>query len=185
MTASRKVGPRVRKVPEGDTHERLVCPECEFVLYENPKVVVGAVVTWEDRILLCRRAIEPRRGCWTIPAGFLELGESPEEGARREAYEEARARLDIDALLAVYTVARISQVQLLYRARLRDGAFAVGEETEEVRLFDWAEIPREELAFPTVHWALDHFRETRDLEVFSPRSNPPGDPGQAEYGGGP
>jgi len=174
-------GPRIREVPEGDSRERLVCPECRYVEYVNPKIVVGSVATLDDRILLCRRAIEPRRGFWTIPAGYLELGESPEEGARREAREEARADLEIETLLAVYTVKRISQVQLIYRARLRSEDVSAGEESEAVGLFDWADIPWTELAFPTVRWALGHHRETRGANVFPPRTNPPGDPGQAEF----
>jgi ADP-ribose pyrophosphatase YjhB (NUDIX family) len=174
-------GPRVRLTPDGDTHERLVCPECEHVEYVNPKIVVGSVATRDDRILLCRRAIEPRKGLWTLPAGYLELHESPEEGALREAWEEARARLEIGTLLAVYTVRRISQIQLIYRARLLDADVAAGPESEEVALFRWREIPFDELAFPTVRWALDHHRETRDRDVFRPRVNPHGDPGQAEF----
>ena len=107
-----------RQVPEGDDRERLVCESCGFVNYENPKIVVGSVARWEDRILLCRRAIEPRKGYWTLPAGYLEQHEETEAGALREAWEEARARLEIDQLLAVYAITRLSQVQLIYRARL-------------------------------------------------------------------
>jgi ADP-ribose pyrophosphatase YjhB (NUDIX family) len=111
-------GPRILQIPEGDNRERKVCPECGFIDYENPKVVVGSVVTSGERILLCRRAIEPRKGYWTIPAGYLELHESTEDGARREAQEEATATIEIDGVLAVYTIPRISQVQLIYRAHL-------------------------------------------------------------------
>ena len=111
-------GPIVRRVPEGDDRPRLVCDACGFIRYENPKIVVGSVATWEGRILLCRRAIEPQSGFWTLPAGFLELHEDPAEGARREAEEEAEAEIVIDALLAVYTIPRISLVQLFYRAHL-------------------------------------------------------------------
>ena len=107
-----------RLVPEGDNRERRVCGDCGFIHYENPKVVVGAVATWEERILLCRRSIGPRKGFWTLPAGYMELGETPMEGALREAREEACAELEIDQLLAVYAIPRISQVQLIYRARL-------------------------------------------------------------------
>ena len=167
----------VRKVPAGDTHERLVCVDCGFVRYENPKVVVGAVCSWEDRILLCRRAIEPRKGFWTLPAGYLELHETASDGARREAWEEARAELDIDALLAVYSIPRISQVQLIYRARLRSPAVAPGPETVDVRLFRWDDIPWPDLAFPSVRWALRHHREVAGEASFAARGNPPGELG--------
>src|SRR5688572_12081053 len=103
------------RVPDGDNRLRQVCTDCGFIAYENPKVVVGAVVTWAEKILLCRRAINPRQGFWTLPAGFMELHESAETGAAREAMEEANARIEIDALLAAYTIPRLSQVQLIYR----------------------------------------------------------------------
>ncbi len=161
-----------RKIPEGDTHERLVCTNCGFIHYENPKVVVGAVAVLDDGILLCRRAIEPRRGYWTIPAGFLEQHETPEAGAMREAWEEARARLEIVSLLAVYSLARISQIQLIYQARLASPEFSAGEESLEVRLFEWDRIPWDDLAFPTVRWALRHHREIGGRTVFAPFRNP-------------
>jgi ADP-ribose pyrophosphatase YjhB (NUDIX family) len=166
-----------RAVPEGDDRERLVCADCGYVYYENPKVVVGAVATWEDRILLCRRAIHPRKGYWTLPAGYLELNEAAAEGAKREAYEEARADLEIDQLLAVYSIPRISQIQLIYRARLRSPEVSAGPESQEVGLFGWDEIPWEEIAFPSVHWALGHFAEVRGSDHFAPRVNPPGETG--------
>src|SRR3974390_3546119 len=115
-----------RRIPEGDTVERYVCGRCGHVHYSNPKIVVGSVVAHEGLILLCRRAIEPRKGLWTLPAGYLEEHESPEDGARREAREEACADIRIDALLAVYTVAHISQVQLMYRASLASPDFSPG-----------------------------------------------------------
>jgi ADP-ribose pyrophosphatase YjhB (NUDIX family) len=161
-----------RRVPEGDTTERYVCGQCGHVHYTNPKIVVGSVVTHDDLILLCRRAIEPRKGLWTLPAGYLEEHESPEDGARREAREEACADIRIDALLAVYTVAHISQVQLMYRASLASPAFSPGVESLEVKLFDWNSIPWDELAFPSVKWALRHYRETKHLAVFPPFANP-------------
>lgn len=173
MSAKPAAGPSVRKVPEGDTHERLVCPDCGYIQYDNPKVVVGAVCTWEDRFLLCRRDIYPRRGFWTLPAGYLELNESPADGAAREAWEEACARIDIDALLAIYHIPRISQVQLIYRARLASADIASGPETREVRLFEWEQIPWDEIAFPTVCWALRHHREVGNGADFAVRSNPP------------
>lgn len=167
------IGPRVREVPDGDNRPRLVCPECTYIRYDNPLVVVGSVVTWEDRFLLCRRAIEPRSGYWTIPAGYLELNEAAETGARREAEEEACADIEIDALLAVYNVTRISQVQLIYRATLRTPDIAAGEESLEVGLFEWDSIPWDDLAFPSVHWALNHHREVAGQTAFAARTNPP------------
>lgn len=161
------------KVPEGDDHERLVCDTCGFIDYVNPKIVAGSVVTKGNKILLCKRAIEPRRGFWTLPAGFLEVGESVEQGAAREAMEEANAKIEIDRLLAVYSVPRISQVQIMYRARLVSDVSA-GPESLEVGLFDWKDIPWKDLAFPTVVWALTHFAQTRDQASFAPFANPPG-----------
>src|SRR5690242_13029188 len=111
-------GPRLKMIPPGDDKERLVCPECNFVVYDNPKIVAGAVVLEGERVLLCKRAIEPRLGYWTLPAGFLEAKEAPDEGALREAKEEAGATITLDGLLVVYTVRHISQVQMFYRARL-------------------------------------------------------------------
>lgn len=157
-----------RRTPEEDDQQRLVCDQCGFVDYENPKIVVGSVATWEDKILLCRRAINPRDGYWTLPAGYLELNESPESGALREAWEEARARLEIDQLLATYAITRISQVQLIYRSRLISPEIAAGPESREVGLFTWEQIPWEELAFSSVRWALEHFRQTADQAVFAP-----------------
>ena len=157
-----------RIVPPHDDRRRLVCDHCGHVQYENPKIVVGSVVEHDGCILLCRRAIDPRDGYWTLPAGYLELGESPEEGARREAREEACADLEIDRLLAVYSITRISQVQLIYRARLASPEFAAGPESREVALFTWDEIPWDELAFPSVHWSLRHFRDSRHQQDFDP-----------------
>src|SRR5579885_1486913 len=135
-------GPSLRTVPEGDTRERTVCPDCGFIAYENPKIVVGAVVFSDGRFLLCKRANEPTM-----------------DGAAREALEEAGARSAIDGLLAVYDIPRISQVQMIYRARLAAPGFEPGPESLEVQLFAWEEIPWDDLAFPSVRWSLQHFRE--------------------------
>lgn len=160
-----------RRVPHGDDIERAICDRCGFVDYENPKIVVGSVATWEDRVLLCRRAIEPRAGFWTLPAGYLERNESPEAGALREAWEEARARLEIDQLLATYAITRISQVQLIYRARLIDPKVEAGPESREVRLFSWDRLPPlEQIAFPSVNWALEDFRARCSEAAFAPGS---------------
>ncbi|MFQ5720455.1 MAG: NUDIX hydrolase [Acidobacteriota bacterium] len=162
----------VRRVPEGDTHERLVCSRCGFIHYDNPKVIVGAVCTWEDRFLLCRRSIEPRRGYWTLPAGFLEVNETTEAGARREVMEEAGARIEIDTVLAVYDVPHVSQVQIIYRASLASPRIEAGIESAEVALFDWNDIPWQDLAFPTVRWALLQHREVAGRDEFRVRRNP-------------
>jgi ADP-ribose pyrophosphatase YjhB (NUDIX family) len=165
-------GPSVRGIPAGDNRERMICPECGYVLYDNPKIVVGSVARWGDRILLCRRAISPRQGFWTLPAGYLELNEAAPSGAEREAWEEARARIRIDGLLAVYDIPRISQVQLIYRARLLDPEVAPGPESHEVGLFAWSDIPWDELAFPSVRWALTQEHEAQATQDFTTRSNP-------------
>jgi ADP-ribose pyrophosphatase YjhB (NUDIX family) len=169
-----------KRIPDGDNRERLVCGRCEFIHYQNPKVVAGAVCTWRDdkgvdKILLAKRAIEPRKGFWTLPAGYMELGETTEQAAQREALEEACATIEIDRLLAMYSVARIGQVQIMYRAKLVTPDIACGVESEEVALVEWADIPWEQLAFPTVVWALAHFHESRSKADFSTYANPTGD----------
>jgi ADP-ribose pyrophosphatase YjhB (NUDIX family) len=161
-------------VPEGDSRPREVCKTCGFVDYQNPKIVAGAVVSHAGKILLCRRAIEPRSGFWTLPAGFLEAHEQPEEGAMREVFEEACARVVLEGLIGIYTVARLSQVQMFFRARFAgEPAFAVGEETLEVGLFAWDEIPWAEIAFPSVTWMLERWKDgvdgMADLGRFSVR----------------
>jgi ADP-ribose pyrophosphatase YjhB (NUDIX family) len=168
----------VRRIPEGDSRERSVCATCGFVDYQNPKIVVGSVVGHAGRVLLCRRAIEPRRGFWTLPAGYLELGETAEEGARREAMEEAEADIALDGLLAVFSISRIGQVQLIFRARFAGtGApdFAPGEESLDVQLFEWDAIPRHEIAFPSVHWSLAAWRQAAGRPLGAPAGNPPSD----------
>jgi len=172
----------VREIPDGDDRPRLVCGTCGFIQYDNPVVVVGSVASWEGRILLCRRAIPPRQGFWTLPAGFLELHESAADGALREAWEEARARLEIDQLLAVYSIPLIRHIQLIFRARLLTPDIAAGPETADLALFDWDEIPWDQIAFPSVHWALGHHREMAGQTGFAPRGNPPGEHGDLADG---
>lgn len=164
-----------KQVPEGDNRERHVCGDCGWIHYVNPKIVVGAVVTQSEQILLCRRAIEPRQGFWTIPAGFMEERETSEAGAMREVKEEACADIHIDALLAVYNIPRISQVQLIYRATLAGPDYCAGPESLEVKLFSWDDIPWDELAFPSVHWALQQHRSVIGRDSFPAFSNPPGE----------
>ncbi len=158
------------RVPPGDDRERLVCDQCGYVNYRNPRIVVGSVATHDDRILLCRRAIEPRIGYWTLPAGFLELDETAAEGACREAWEEAYARLEIRDLLAVYDIPHIGQVHLIYRAALLDENVKPGTESQEVALLTWEEIPWSHLAFPNVGRALHHHREIGGQSGFAPFS---------------
>ncbi len=147
--------------PKDDTADRHVCTACRTVHYINPKLVVGAVCEWQDKVLLCRRAIEPRTGFWTIPAGFMEVGESTEDGAIRETWEEATARIEIVGLLGLYNIVRLSQVQIFYRAKLLSPEMYAGVETLELGLFGWGDIPWDDLAFPTVHKILRKAIETR------------------------
>lgn len=163
-----------RMIPEGDDRERLVCADCGFVLYENPKVIVGAVCGWEDRTLLCRRAIEPRLGYWTMPIGYMELHETTEQGALREVWEETQARVEIDALLGIYSIPEISQVHMIYRARMLSPACAPGIESLEVGLFRWDEIPWADLAYPNVRWSLEYDRDMKGRTGFPPRGRPAG-----------
>jgi ADP-ribose pyrophosphatase YjhB (NUDIX family) len=167
----------VRQVPDGDNRERLVCPDCGHIDYENPKIVVGSVVVHSGSVLLCRRAIEPRRGFWTLPAGYLEMGETVEDGARREALEEAQAHIALDGVLAIYSISRIGQVQIIFRGRF-DGpaAFAAGPESEDVDLFAWDRIPWQEIAFPSVRWSLNAWRAVGSGRLGAPAGNPPEDP---------
>ena len=162
----------VRIVPDGDTIERQVCGTCGYVAYENPKIVVGSVVADNGLILLCRRAIAPRSGFWTLPAGYLELNETTAEGARREAMEEAGADIALDGILAIYDVSRIGQVQIMYRARFAQPGIEAGLESLEVRMFAWDDIPWADLAFPTVHWALHAWRDAGQGPLGSPAGNP-------------
>lgn len=149
------------QIPVGDNRERHVCDACGTIHYQNPKVVVGCIPEWEDKILLCRRAIQPRQGLWTLPAGFMERGETTREGAARETLEEANARVEVGALYSLFNLPHIDQVYLLFRARLLDLAFSPGEESLEVRLFEEHEIPWDVLAFQTVRETLALYFEDR------------------------
>jgi ADP-ribose pyrophosphatase YjhB (NUDIX family) len=157
------------RVPEGDTHLRAVCDACGTIQYQNPKIVVGCIPAYGDRILICKRAIEPRFGLWTLPAGFMENNESAPEGAAREALEEANARVEIEDLATVYSIPHISQVYMMFRARLLDLDFSPGIESLEVKLVTADEIPWNELAFAMVKRTLEHFLEDRERGVFVPR----------------
>lgn len=156
--------PRVElRVPDGDNLPRFVCSACGVIHYQNPKIVVGCLPEWDDRVLLCRRAIEPRRDLWTLPAGFLENGETIAAGAIRETLEEANARVNIGSLYTVISITHISQIYMMFRARLLDLDFGPGPESLEVRLFAEDEIPWDRLAFRTIGRTLrNYFLDRRD-----------------------
>jgi ADP-ribose pyrophosphatase YjhB (NUDIX family) len=147
----------IEKVPVGDDRSRFVCEACHTVHYQNPKIVAGCIPEWNGRLLLCRRAIEPRHGLWTMPAGFMENGETTEQAAARETWEEARARVENMVLYGVFSIPHISQVYMMFRAGLQSEKFAPGPESLEVRLFEEHEIPWDELAFPVVRLSLEKY----------------------------
>ena len=167
------------RVPEGDHAPRHVCTACGAVHYRNPKVIVGCVPEWEDRILMCRRNIEPRRGFWTFPAGFLELHETSADGAAREALEESRAVVDIGELLTVINCPDVGQVYLIYRARMRSAESGTTPESSEVVLMREDEIPWDQIAFRTIYQSLKHFYSDRaagvtgKVHVFDLPERPP------------
>ena len=154
------------RIPPGDNLPRHVCPHCGEIQYRNPKIIVGCVAEWDGRLLLCRRAIEPRLGHWTLPAGFMEVGETTAHAATRETFEEAGADVDIDALFAVVNVPHIDQVHLFYRGRLRSPQYAAGEESQAVELFAEVEIPWPELAFRSVEVCLRAYLADRRTGRF-------------------
>lgn len=149
------------RVPEGDNRPRHLCDGCGHIHYQNPRIVAGCLVVHEERVLLCRRAIEPRRGLWTLPAGFMENGESVREAALRETLEEACARVEIESLYTISSIRHINQVQMLFLARLPEPTFAAGEETLEAELFSEARIPWDALAFNTIKNALRCYFDDR------------------------
>lgn len=149
--------PVVLRVPAGDSLPRHVCENCNVIHYSNPKLVVGTLPVWEDRVLLCRRAIEPRHGKWTLPAGFMENCESMAAAAARETAEESGAHFEMGDLYTLISVPHISQVHVIYRARLLDLEFAPGEETQEVMLFREEDVPWADIAFRTISLTLRHY----------------------------
>lgn len=161
--------PVILRIPAGDDRPRFVCDQCGQIHYQNPKVVVGCIPEWEDQILLCRRAIEPRRGLWTLPAGFMENGESTLQGAARETFEEACARVAISAPYALFNLPQINQVYILFRSRLLDLDFGPGPESLDVRLFALDDIPWDDLAFPVIRETLSFFRHDRERGRFDLR----------------
>lgn len=159
-----------KKIPAGDDRQRLVCNSCNFIHYDNPKVITGAVVTYKDHFLLCKRAIQPQKGLWTVPAGFMEMGETPSEGAQRETFEEAKATITPGPLIGIYTIKHISQVQMFYHAVMETPDFAPGIESQDVQLFKWSEIPWKFIAFPSIKWALEDYAKVAGSKNFPPFS---------------
>ncbi len=159
-----------QKVPDGDNRPRFVCDRCETIHYQNPRIVAGCLLTFDDRVLLCKRAIAPREGYWTLPAGFMENGETTADGALRETFEEANANARIIDLYTVFSLPHISQVYMFYRAELLDTDFSAGEETHAVDLFHEHEIPWDELAFPVITRTLEHYFEDRKADAYPVRA---------------
>ncbi|MCY7386790.1 MAG: NUDIX hydrolase [Burkholderiales bacterium] len=155
-------------LPPGDDRAREICADCGYIHYVNPKVVVGSIPVWGEQILLCKRAIEPRYGKWTLPAGFMEEGETLAEGAKRETLEEAGARISIEQLYASYSLPEISQVYVLFLARLDDLNYLAGSESLEVKLFHEHEIPWDELAFVAISEALKRYFADRVKGSYTP-----------------
>jgi ADP-ribose pyrophosphatase YjhB (NUDIX family) len=153
-------------VPPGDHLPRYVCGVCGAIHYQNPKMVIGSIPEWGDKILLCRRAIEPRHGLWTLPAGFMENGETTAEAAIRETREEAHANIEICTLYSLFNIPHINQVHLFFRARLLDLAFSPGSESLEVQLFGEKDIPWDEVAFSSVRETLRHYYRDRSAGEF-------------------
>ncbi len=156
----------VHRIPEGDNLPRFICEHCDIIHYQNPKLVVGCLPVWEDKVLLCKRAIEPSYGLWTLPAGFMENQESLEQAALRESDEEANANLKIDNLYSVISLPHINQIYVLFLAKLLDIDFYAGSESLDVRLFTQEEIPWNQLAFKTIENTLRHFFEDREKNHF-------------------
>ncbi|MCA0901882.1 NUDIX hydrolase [Microbulbifer agarilyticus] len=152
----------VFEIPVGDDRPRHLCHDCGAIHYVNPRVIVGVLPYLGEQVLLCKRAIEPRHGLWTLPAGFMENGETSEQGALRESWEEARASIRVDELFSVYDIPHINQVYLLYRGELTDTNFGPGPESLEVELFDEKDIPWREMAFPVMTQTLKHYFSDRE-----------------------
>ena len=151
----------VRRVPEGDNRPRIVCESCETIHYQNPKIVTGCLPVWKDRVLLCRRAIEPAYGLWNIPSGYLENGESVEEGAKREVWEEAEAKVKIDYLITLYNLHKVNQLYLQFVGQLEGGEYGIGTESLECRLFAEDEIPYDDMAFTSSAYTLRAYFQDR------------------------
>jgi len=153
-------------IPQGDNRERAVCSQCNFIHYQNPNIICGCLPIYEDKVLLCKRAIEPRLGFWTLPAGFMENGETLQEGAQRETWEEAKAKLENLCLYSVFNLPKINQVYVIFKAELIGGEHSVGEESLETRLYHEHEIPWDNLAFPTITNTLKRYFSDRKTGEF-------------------
>jgi ADP-ribose pyrophosphatase YjhB (NUDIX family) len=160
----------IEQIPPGDNRLRHVCSHCQTVHYQNPRIVAGCLPVWNQQVLLCRRAIEPRRGYWTLPAGFMENGETLQQAAMRETEEEACARVKALELYTLFDLPHINQVYMFFRAELVDLDFSAGEESLEVQLFHEHEIPWRDLAFPTVGQTLRHYFADRQERVYPVRN---------------
>jgi len=157
----------VLRIPEGDNLPRFICDSCGEIHYQNPKIVAGCIPEWEDKILLCKRAIEPRHGLWTLPAGFMENKETTPQAALRETLEEANARAQIISLFALFNIPHISQVYIMFRAKMTDLDYKPGLESLEVDLFSEEQIPWNELAFPVVKETLIRYYKDRSIGNFN------------------
>ncbi|MRI34524.1 NUDIX hydrolase [Endozoicomonas sp. OPT23] len=155
-----------RRTPEGDNRVRDVCDSCGIIHYQNPLIVAGTLPVYKDKVLLCKRAIEPRKGYWTLPGGFMELGETLEQGALRETWEEAGARVNIESLYTLFNIVHVGQLSVFFLAKLPEPDFFAGEESSEVRLFSEDEIPWDELAFNTIRKTLRHYFVDRQSGNF-------------------
>jgi ADP-ribose pyrophosphatase YjhB (NUDIX family) len=149
------------EIPTDDNRPRHVCASCDVIYYQNPKIVAGCLPIWENKVLLCKRAIEPRRGFWTLPAGYMELGETTSEAAIRETLEEANARVELRGLFALFNLPHVSQVYMMYRSNLLDLDFSPGSESLEVELVKEEDIPWDDLAFTTIRHTLRFYFEDR------------------------
>lgn len=157
----------VYEIPDDDNRHRYICQSCDTIHYQNPKIVAGCIPVWEDKILLCKRAIEPRYGYWTLPAGFMELGETSLEAGMRETLEEANAHVEVEDLFAVFNLPYVGQVYMMFRSRLTGLEFSPGAESLDVQLFKEEDIPWDELAFTTIRATLECYFEDRKLGMFS------------------
>ena len=156
----------IKKIPNGDNRQRFVCESCNQIYYENPKIIAGCLPLYRNRVLLCRRAIAPRKGYWTLPAGFLENGEAASEGARRETFEEANAKINLSHLYSLFNLPHISQIYMFYIGELVNLDFSPGEESLETKLFLETEIPWEELAFPVVALTLKKYFQNKEDNAY-------------------
>lgn len=157
-------GQLILQVPAGDNRQRYVCIHCEQIYYSNPKVVTGCLIEHENQILLCKRNIEPRKGLWTLPAGFLENNETCEEGAIRETKEETQADVEVQQLFLIYDIPHISQIYMIYLAQMKQVQFGPTLESSEVKLFSQAEIPWDDIAFPVIDKTLKHFYQAKQAQ---------------------